>query len=628
MIIATVIIPWSLKPIFGFIMDSFPIFGKKRKYYIVLTATVAALASFFFGMADMDATDLENLMLTQSICSAFGDVATDALISQRSIGKPVTVASKLQTLIWSSLYSMNLIMSFGWVSLVDGFGGWRALFRWFAAPIYLIVAFLALTIKEPDSHAISMRASWIILQDTLLTIFEKDVFAMVSFGFLYRSTPSIDLTLYYRYEHGFTDTFISHLKGYATLAAIAAAFASQFYIDKTNRIPYRALIFGSTVVEVCIGCMPLLITTGYYEKFGMQPDMLTLGGGLFCEVVEGFQVMIFFTVLSRKCVSDSAGTTFAVMMAMLNAGSKLKKHNDVVLMNRFDITCEYESGEPVCNWDGLTISIIICQITSFVLLPLVMTLPKAIVNEQEEEDSVDDDHISNDVAAPGAAAASKESSACDVIAVSSNNDERGAQDKDKGKDQDKGKGKGRTDTDGEALELENLRGVKSHKVLQYIERLSYSEPEPESESDLEQNARQGRGQQRANQSDDTTDNDDNDASDGDADVVDGGAVNMALKGENSGDRKTRSSSESSNSVRISVLQDEPLDPQSTVIRSSFYKKICNHDDAYCFSWIVNILQRRNLYFVVDQDNNEAQAPDHDDGDDDDCADADQCAARE
>ena len=75
------------------------------------------------------------------------------------------------------------------------------------------------------------------------------------------------------------------------------------------------------------------------------------------------------------------------MMAMLNAGSRVKKDLDVIVMEKYDVDCEYEDdGTPVCNWSGLTAAITLCQMTSFlVLLLFVWFLPSVFGGEDELE---------------------------------------------------------------------------------------------------------------------------------------------------------------------------------------------------------------------------------------------------
>src|SRR3989344_4882937 len=80
-------IAWLVKPLFGFISDRFPIFGYRRKTYMVMMATLAALS--WWGLAWMSAngaSDYAALVLIFNLSSlgyAFVDVVCDAIMVER-----------------------------------------------------------------------------------------------------------------------------------------------------------------------------------------------------------------------------------------------------------------------------------------------------------------------------------------------------------------------------------------------------------------------------------------------------------------------------------------------------------------------------------------------------------------
>ena len=290
-------------------MDSLPIFGKRRKYYIFLSMLASACACWHYGgIADFDASDLKTLLIIQSTASAWGDVAVDALISERAAGKPVSVSTSLQVTVWTSSAVMSLLTSFGWTTIMDLTGGFQQAYMYMAAPLYLVAGAMILTVTEASSRGMSLRGSINIIRSTISTVMNRDIFAMIMFAFLYRATPSINLTLYLRFEHGFSDEFITNLGGFSSLMTIASNFAAMGYIYVKQEIPYRKIIAISTLAEAVIGLTPVLLTTGYYSTLGIAPEYVTLGGELFNTAVDNFQSMIFFSVLARLCSADAAGT--------------------------------------------------------------------------------------------------------------------------------------------------------------------------------------------------------------------------------------------------------------------------------------------------------------------------------
>lgn len=89
-------IAWLVKPVFGFISDRFPIFGYRRKTYMVMMATLAALS--WWGLAWMSANGVSHyfaLVLIFNLSSlgyAFVDVVCDAIMVERGQAEKMETA--------------------------------------------------------------------------------------------------------------------------------------------------------------------------------------------------------------------------------------------------------------------------------------------------------------------------------------------------------------------------------------------------------------------------------------------------------------------------------------------------------------------------------------------------------
>jgi MFS family permease len=76
-------LPWSLKLIFGFISDVFPIFGLHRKPYLTIGAIIYSVASVLYAMSEHD-----NILLlaASQFISTIGmimlDVMADTMVGE------------------------------------------------------------------------------------------------------------------------------------------------------------------------------------------------------------------------------------------------------------------------------------------------------------------------------------------------------------------------------------------------------------------------------------------------------------------------------------------------------------------------------------------------------------------
>ncbi|MBI5742868.1 MAG: MFS transporter [Candidatus Niyogibacteria bacterium] len=107
-------IAWLVKPLFGFISDRFPIFGYRRKTYMVMMATLAALS--WWGLAWMSAngmSDYAALVLVFNLSSlgyAFVDVVCDAIMVER--GQETAQETAFVNLQWFALGVAGVIAAF------------------------------------------------------------------------------------------------------------------------------------------------------------------------------------------------------------------------------------------------------------------------------------------------------------------------------------------------------------------------------------------------------------------------------------------------------------------------------------------------------------------------------------
>jgi MFS family permease len=80
-------IPWLIKPVYGLLSDSVPLFGRRRKSYVVLAALLASAAGATLAVApEPSYRQLTALFILMALGLAFSDVLTDALMVEQ--GRP------------------------------------------------------------------------------------------------------------------------------------------------------------------------------------------------------------------------------------------------------------------------------------------------------------------------------------------------------------------------------------------------------------------------------------------------------------------------------------------------------------------------------------------------------------
>jgi len=121
-------LPWTIKPIYGFLSDGFPLFGYRRRSYLVLAGILGgisytALGNNFWGLlSDNGPGWLSSISMIQgsvaalivsSACIAFSDVVADGIVVLRTRdSNDEKVAGGLQSLCWGSAALGGLLSAY------------------------------------------------------------------------------------------------------------------------------------------------------------------------------------------------------------------------------------------------------------------------------------------------------------------------------------------------------------------------------------------------------------------------------------------------------------------------------------------------------------------------------------
>src|SRR5437870_10529073 len=77
------LLPWVIKPLYGFLSDSVPLFGYRRKSYFILSCAVAAVAGLLLAARGTPTYwTLAVFVTAMAFGVAFTDVLTDAMMAE------------------------------------------------------------------------------------------------------------------------------------------------------------------------------------------------------------------------------------------------------------------------------------------------------------------------------------------------------------------------------------------------------------------------------------------------------------------------------------------------------------------------------------------------------------------
>jgi MFS family permease len=301
-------VPWLIKPIYGLLSDFVPLFGLRRKSYLLITSALAAAAGFTLGMgAPQTYWWLAGLFTVMALGLAFTDVLVDALMVES--GKPRGLTGAFQSVQWGAIYTASV--------LVGELGGYLAERRSLAASFVLASSFpfISLLMTLLFVREAPARAEREALGETMRAIrtalADRDLWVVAGFIFFWTFSPSFGpALLYYQTDVlRFSQQFIGHLVALGSLAAVGGAFV---YAPLSRKIPLKRLINLSIGIGV-VGTLAYLLYRDPWSAVAIE--VLFGAAGMITQLA-------FLDLAAKSCPRHVEATFFALLMSVFNGGAQ------------------------------------------------------------------------------------------------------------------------------------------------------------------------------------------------------------------------------------------------------------------------------------------------------------------
>lgn len=346
-----VTLPWYFKPLVGIVSDAFPLFGSRRRSYLILGALLATVAWFAMAAAPHRYRALLGIGLLINTAmviasTVIGGYMVEAAQSSASSGRLTSVRNFIEQLsyvITGPVAGLLASISFAWTGVACG------------SIAFLVVPVAFWMMRERYQPAAGIEAFRRAGHQVRLTLRSRDVWLAAAVAALFYFAPGTQTATFYRQQNLLHlnpqgQGFLIFLNGIFGVAA-----ATLYGLFGARRFTLRTLLM------VCLG-------------FGAAANL----GYLFytsvpnARVIESFwgfgftlaEVAMMHLVV-RVTPSGSEALGFALLMAVRNLGlfgadwfgSNLMDHHQV-------------------PYDVLVLA---NGITSALAIPLVLILPRAVV---------------------------------------------------------------------------------------------------------------------------------------------------------------------------------------------------------------------------------------------------------
>lgn len=417
-------LPWTIKPLYGFLSDGFPIFGYRRRSYLVLAGIVgflsySSLAWGLGGGSGSETSDIgsNNMALTITVVSlllssasiALADVVADGIVVQKTRdatanGGDPAIAGGLQSLCWGSASVGALISAYFSGSLLETMSP-REVFG-IASVLPLAVGGMSLLIEEEpirrseksdsvathgsnklvekselsingeviasDDAASSIRDQMSSLWDALR---EPSIWKPILFIFLWKATPTSDGAMLYFLtdDIGFGPEFLGRVR---LVTAASSLFGVWLYNQYLRRVPIKDVLLWTSIISAPLGLTQLLLISHYNRELGIPDGAFVFGDDVVLSILGEVAFLPTLVLAARLCPPGVEAVLFATLMSIYNGASTVGTEIGAALTKLLGVT--------ETDFSNLALLTIICNISS--LLPLVLIgLLDGVGDESQEE---------------------------------------------------------------------------------------------------------------------------------------------------------------------------------------------------------------------------------------------------
>eukprot|EP00884_Botryococcus_braunii_P023184 jgi/Botrbrau1/954/Bobra.114_1s0001.3 len=276
-------VPWMVKPLYGFITDTFPIRGERRRPYMFACGLAGAVAFGFLGGVPLGPYTALLLMTVSELSIAFIDVTVDGVVVERTRGAPLETAGALQSLCWGSQAAGRLSSAYSTGWLISRAGARPVLLLMVVFPLMIAVA--SQLIREApactgstseDKEALDMEKGREGVKQQamrlLAALFLPSILLPAVFIFVWHATPTLADAMFYFYTDKlhFSAEFIGRIH---LLDGVAQLVGVVLFNRFLKRIELRTLFLWLSLIGFVCTCTQLILVTGWNQGLGL-PDKL------------------------------------------------------------------------------------------------------------------------------------------------------------------------------------------------------------------------------------------------------------------------------------------------------------------------------------------------------------------
>lgn len=368
-------LPWLIKPLYGFLSDTIPIYGYKRRSYLFLSGIMGCISWILLGTYARTVPVAIASILLGSASVAISDVVVDSIVVEKS-RLYTNNGGDLQSYCWGASSVGGILSAYFSGFLLESITP-REIFiitSFFPLFVTIVSIFIneAKQIPADDSNGnrsiiINIRKQITDLKDAFL---KPEIYLPVLFIFLWRATPSPDTALFYFTTNslGFKPEFLGKIRLLSNVASLVGVFIYNTYLKNKS---IKSIVLWASLISVPLSLTQILLTSRYNLQLGIPDEAFALTDTVVLTVLGQIAFMPTLVLAASLCPPGVEGALFATLMSIYNGAGVISGELGGLLTSFVGVTDT--------NFENLSLLVLICSLASLLPLPFINMLEKATI---------------------------------------------------------------------------------------------------------------------------------------------------------------------------------------------------------------------------------------------------------
>lgn len=366
-IMGLILVPWVIKPLYGFVSDSFPILGRRRMPYFFIFGATGFLGWMLLAYAAEDVYFAVAMLMLSSLSLAFVNVLAEALIVERGgqqkgdADRVKERVSMLMTLYWGTESVAKIITGYLSGLLVEKIPK-RDIFQ-MTAVFPALLCFMAFFLQERRSEKKrSITVQWDVLIGHLSHPY---IWKPAVFMFIFMATPTSQASYFYFLTNDIK--LNPEFMGTLTLVeGVSSLIGLTLYHAFLSKVSYRNILYWVIVASFVAGLSPLILITHVNRDWGIPDRWFVVGDTAVLAGIGQVAIMPLLILGAQTCPKAVEGTLYALLMSTLNIGGVVSDNLGGLLTWVLGITSD--------NFSNLWLLVLICNIANLIPIPFLYVL--------------------------------------------------------------------------------------------------------------------------------------------------------------------------------------------------------------------------------------------------------------